>query len=203
MPKFELRRQTFHFMLGTSIAVAIYLLYPIIGQLLLIPLIFAIIFMLLFPYISFDLTISHHILFHLEREHDKLHFPFKGAITFGMGILLPVIMLPPDPVTGEPLLACATIAILAAGDSISTMVGKFHGKIRIGLKSLEGFLAFVLGATVFTALMGFASWETALVLSVAGAIIEFIIPLDDNIGIPVGLTFFYLIIDIIAPNTIF
>jgi len=141
---FELKRKMFHFILGTLIACAVFYLYPVYNNLLLAPLIIALIIMWIIPRIPENRRpISNKLLYHFEREKDRKTFPFKGAIYFGLGIIPPIALLPVDP-DGVPRLACAVIAVLAGGDAFSTLVGKFYGRYRIRHKSIEGFIAFVI-----------------------------------------------------------
>ena len=200
---FEFKRKMFHYILGTVIAYAVYFLYPTYKNLLLAPLIIAIVIMWIIPCIPAERRwISNHLLYHFEREKDKKEFPFKGAIYFGLGIIPPIVLLPPD-AFGAPRLACAVIAILAGGDAFSTLVGKFYGRFRIGHKSIEGFFAFIIFSYMMATVTRFADLKTALALSVAGAIIEFITTIDDNLAIPWGLTIVILLIHEIAPNLLF
>jgi dolichol kinase len=198
---FELKRKMFHFILGTVIAYAIYFFYPEYKNLLLVPLIIAIAIMWIIPCIPAERRwISNHLLYHFEREKDKKEFPFKGAIYFGLGIIPPIVLLPPD-AFGAPSLACAVIAILAGGDAFSTLVGKFYGRYRIGHKSIEGFIAFIIFSYMMATL--FVDLKTSLALAVAGAIIEFMNTIDDNLAVPWGLTLVILIIHEMAPNLLF
>jgi dolichol kinase len=198
---FEFKRKMFHYVLGTVIAYAIYFLYPAYRNLLLAPLIIAVIIMWMIPCIPSERRwISNHLLNHFEREKDKKEFPFKGAIYFGLGIIPPIVLLPLNS-AGEPQLACAVIVILAGGDAFSTLVGKFYGRYRIGHKSIEGFFAFIIFSYMMATL--FVDLKTALALSVAGAIIEFINTIDDNLAIPWGLTIVILLIHAIMPNLLF
>jgi dolichol kinase len=198
---FEFKRKMFHFVLGTVIAYAVYFLYPAYKNLLLAPLILAIIIMWMIPSIPAERRwISNHLLHHFEREKDKKEFPFKGAIYFGLGIIPPIVLLPLD-ASGAPRLACAVIAVLAGGDAFATLVGKFYGKYRIRHKSVEGFFAFVIFSYMMATL--FVDLKTSLALAVAGGIIEFMNTIDDNLAIPWGLTIVILLIHEIAPNLLF
>lgn len=202
--KLEFKRQMAHLFLGLSIAVVVYFFYPIYGILILIPLIIAILAMITLPRISSGIKIANHLLYHFEREHDIINFPFKGAIWYGIGIIAPILFLPVDDATSRPLLACAIIAILSAGDSMSTIIGKFYGVHRIGHKSVEGFLGFM--AFGFIPAIFFISPELALIFAFLGALIEFCTFIDDNFLVPVGLTIFYYVLsflDIIVSNSIF
>jgi phytol kinase len=198
---FELKRKLFHFVLGVVIAGSVYVLYPFYQKLLLIPLVIAIVVMRATPRLPIDHYISKQLLYHFERERDRKHFPFKGAIFFGIGIIPPLVLLPVDLATGRPLLACAVISVLAGGDAFATLVGKFYGKYRVGHKSVEGFIAFVVFSYMMASL--FVDHKTAFALAFIGAIIEFFNTIDDNLAIPIVLTVIIEIANAIAPGVIF
>jgi dolichol kinase len=200
---FEFKRKMFHFLLGTAIAYILYFLYPIYGNLLLVPLIISILAMWMTPCIPVDHIISRHLLYHFEREKDKKEFPYKGAIFFGIGIIPPIVLLPLDAATGRPLLACAVIAVLAGGDAFATLVGKFYGRYRIRHKSIEGFIAFIIFSYAILMASPFVNREEAIVLALLGAIIEFFNTIDDNLAIPIGLTIMIEMVRAVAPGMLF
>lgn len=188
----EFRRQMFHFTLGMVIAFAVLFATPVFGKAVMIPLLLASALMLIIPKLK-NVKFHDKLLFHFERRKDAESFPFKGAFWYGVGVLFPIFFIQ------DVHAACAIIAVLSAGDSASTLVGKFYGKIRIGEKSVEGFLAFA--AAGFLAAMLFqVDTMVALKLAVAGAVIEFIpsSKIDDNFSIPVGLTAFYYLFFIVV-----
>jgi dolichol kinase len=195
----ETKRQAAHLMLGMTISVAVYFLMPIMGILVLAPLMIALILLYAVPKKWPNLRIANHLITHFERDNDAENFPFKGSIWYGLGIIPPIVAAS----TGTmPLnVACAIIAVLSIGDSTCTWVGKFFGRIRIGHKSLEGFLTFAvlsaLGAMIYT-----QNWPLAIIFGFAGAILELYTIMDDNFFIPFGLTIVYYTLDIIAPNLI-
>ncbi len=181
---FELKRQLVHLLLGIGIALSVYYLKPVYGNLILIPLMLAILFMLITPRIPPELNMSNHLLFHFERVRDKINSPFKGAIWYSFGIILPIAFLPID-------VGSAIIAILGSGDSMSTLIGKFMGRHRIGSKSIEGFLGFFLFGLIAAAI--FVPFQMAIIFAFLGAIMEFLAFMDDNFLVPVGLSVFYFI----------
>lgn len=183
---FELKRQMVHLLLGLSIAFTVYFFYPVYGNFILLPLVLAILIMIILPRIVSDLRVTNHLLYHFERDHDIVNFPFKGAIWYGIGIIAPILFV------SNLNMACAIIAILSVGDSTSTLIGKFLGKSRIGHKSLEGFMSFFVFG--FIAAMLFVSWQRAVLFAFLGAVIEFFTFLDDNFLVPFGLTIFYLLL---------
>ena len=182
---FELKRQAFHFLLGTTIAAAVYFLKPAYGTLVAVPILLGVAVMLVIPKIRIQLHLSEKLLYHFEREQDKKTFPYKGAILFGLGVTPPILFLP-------TALAAATIITLSVGDSFSTIIGKTYGKHKIGRKSVEGAIGFAV--TAFLAANLFTNPTAAARLALIGAIIELDHKIDDNISIPWGLTILYYLI---------
>ena len=178
----EWRRKLFHLVLGSCISAAVYFLKPIYGNLVILPLLLGVLVMLLIPRIRPNNRFSNKLLYHFERKKDIENFPFKGAIHYGVGVTFPILLLDLNQ-------ACAVIIVLSVGDALSTLIGKFHGKMRIhqfGFKSIEGAMAFVMSA--FLAALFFVDTRTAVKLAVVGAIVELLSPWDDNFTVPVVLT---------------
>lgn len=182
----EVKRQLFHLCLGSVTAMAVWVLKPVYGNLILIPLFIAIAVLLAVPKLIPQSKASTRLLTHFEREKDVRKFPYRGAIYYGVGIVFPIVLLPVE-------LACVVILILSVGDAMSTLIGKFHGKYRIGHKSAEGTVAFVMFA--FTASVLFLEMagrmdltEVALKLTVIGALIEIQDWVDDNLAVPLVLS---------------
>ncbi len=190
----ETKRQLVHLCLGLGISFMLYYLMPLVGYAVLIPLIIALVLLYAVPRKWSDIKITNHFLLHFERDKDKHTFPFKGPIYYGLGIIPPILFLPLE-------YACAVIAVLSVGDSVSTLLGKFFGRIRIGEKSLEGFLAFFIFGSL-SVLLFVQNYPLALVFGFVGAILEFNAIIDDNLLIPGGLTVLYYIINITTPNLV-
>jgi len=117
------------------------------------------------------------------RSSERRSFAF-APVTLALGVLLSLVLFP-------TLVACVTIAILACADSMATIVGKFHGKIRIPynhIKSLEGSAAFFLTAFICAAI--YLPLKTVLIVSLVSCIIESLPVNHDNITIPLGTGLF-------------
>jgi dolichol kinase len=175
----ELKRKLVHLLNGCAIAAAVYFLKPVFGVLILAPLAAALLLLHITPRIKPDLWVMNHLLYHFERRKDIPMFPFKGAILFGYGIAFPILFLP------SPYDA-AVIVILSVGDCFSNLVGRRYGRMRIGGRSLEGAIGFLIPAWAASAIL--IDTYHGLVLSSAGAIIELLSPWDDNVAIPLILT---------------
>ena len=126
--------------------------------------------------LSYDITTL--IMETAERPNVR---PFKGLITFGLGIGLSIMLFPKD-------IAILAAIALAIGDSMSTLVGIHFGKHKLprfvsAHRSWEGTLAAFV--SVFVVASFYAPQNVALMTAVTASIVEaFDIPLDDNIAIP-------------------
>jgi len=189
----EIKRQFVHLILGLLIAVFIFLIEPLYGKFVVIPLILAAAVLFILPYIGTELRIHNYLQFHFERPKDIEHFPYRGAILYCIGIIPAILLLNINT-------ACAIIAVLSVGDSTSTLIGSFYGNHRIGHKSIEGLAAFIFFS--FLAGLIFLQNNTimAIIFAVIGGIIELSnvyhdhIILDDNLLVPIGLTIVALLI---------
>lgn len=114
-----------------------------------------------------------------SRRRDKGRFVL-GPVTLGVGAFFSLLLFPPLP-------AAIAVYALAVGDSVSSLAGKFFGRLRPAFlcgKSVEGSMACF--TTVFL-----CSWiasnrtKTALIAAIAATITE-ALPLRnwDNIAIP-------------------
>jgi phytol kinase len=119
-----------------------------------------------------------------SRHRDRGRFVL-GPITLGLGAML-ALMLYPEP--------AATIAILALafGDSISSLVGKLYGNLKIPLtggKTYAGSLACFF-VVLFVALRVTGSIILAIPIAIAATALEALPIRDlDNILMPVGTGF--------------
>jgi dolichol kinase len=115
------------------------------------------------------------------RKREQGHFAL-APVTLGLGALLTLLLFPAP-------VAAAAIYALAFGDSTSSLVGKFLGRIRPAFlkgKSLEGSLTCI--ATSFlAAFFVFREWKTALAVGLASLLID-ALPLReyDNLFFPLA-----------------
>ena len=130
------------------------------------------------------------ILKFFDRPHEIKTFPGKGSFFMVLGSFLSLILF-------EENIALAAIAIMAVGDSVSTIIGSYIGKYRNFLnpfKHLEGTMLAIILSTI--AAFTFVSFEKALLASTVAMIVEALTIqkidryLDDNVVIPLvaGLT---------------
>lgn len=180
----ETRRQLIHM---SGIAVAFYVLWahekwgfyiPLISLLLLAVLLYLISLCykhnLRVPIAAWLIDIS-------ERQEVIRDSPARGALMFLLGSLLALLFF-------NVHAAAAAIAVLALGDSFSTLVGRWLGNHRLPYNpeksmegSLAGFAAAFLGASLIV------SPATALLGALAGMLAESLpLKLDDNLSIPLS-----------------
>ncbi len=179
--KLELRRQIAHLVIG-SILVFLIELKLLTVNLLAIILIVSVGLSLLYRYRPVPLI--HELLGYLERERDITVFPGKGFIFMILGALLSLFIFP---VT----IAKAAIIVLAVGDSISHIVGRYFGKTRVPFsknKMLEGTVVAIVFATLSALL--FVDFPKAFLASLLTVTFESVYPeklgryLDDNLLVP-------------------
>ncbi len=111
---------------------------------------------------------------------------FQGAATFFLGSLLAVLLFPVD-------VATACIAVLAAGDAFSTLIGKLYGKHKLPInkeKSWEGSITFLI---VSFAILWLFDPTKALYIAPIVTLVEMLPKVDDNITIPLAIGFLFLL----------
>ena len=108
----------------------------------------------------------------LSREREMERFVL-GPVTLGLGAILALLVFPPKA-------AAAAIYALAFGDSASSLVGRFLGRIRPAFmagKSLEGSLACFIAATL-GGLLVFHDLKSAALIGLASILVD-ALPIED------------------------
>lgn len=178
----EIRRQIFHLLMGALIVV----LYQI--KILTINIVFIIFLIgLIFSLISFKyrIPVIYWFLKNLEREQDLKENPGKGTMMYITGVLIVLLLF-------DEKIALAAIMILAVGDSVSHMVGKYFGKRKYRLenpKHIEGtavgiFLASIAASLFVSSTLAFLGSAVAMVTEAIELRIGKTM-IDDNLVIPV------------------
>jgi dolichol kinase len=182
----EVKRKSFHLIIGLTIAVLTYFSEPIFGKLIIIPILAGSLGLFILQHFKKN-PINSFLVGHLERHKDA-SILYKGAIYYGIGASVPILLL-------DRFTACAIIAILSVGDAASTILGRLYGKHRPRgkSKSIEGTIAFIIFAFPIAHLFLQNLWHVTF-LTLLGSIIELFSPYDDNLAIPIGLTAFMLVI---------
>lgn len=182
MEIFELKRQVVHLVIGIAIVslfAAGFFTEVIFSLILLLGFFLALLSRRFkIPLISFFLN-------SFERPGV---FPAKGLLLMGVGSLGAVLLF-------ESSIAYASIMILALGDSVSTVVGKYWGRYKFAYseKHVEGMLAGIIAATI-----GASYFINPLFAFIAAFIVLlaelYDFKINDNIYIPIiaGMVIFVL-----------
>ena len=115
------------------------------------------------------------------RKREEGQFAL-APVTLGLGALLSLLIFPPP-------VAAAAIYVLAFGDSASTLVGKFLGRLRpafLAGKSIEGSAACFL-ASALAVFFVFREWKTALAVGLVSTLVD-ALPVGelDNLFLPMA-----------------
>lgn len=134
---------------------------------------------------SYNIPFFSTILRQTKREDDE-----RGFIYFFIGIIITLYFF-----QFNIAIANAAILILLFGDSASTLIGKWFGKIKLPFqshKTLEGSLAFLLVGLMVSLTQ--IPIIPAFVGALAGTLTEAYSPIDDNVPIPLVSAFVMSII---------
>lgn len=189
---FEIRRQIFHLLFGLAIvALLMFNVISIFGLFIL----FTVGFFLAVLSVRMDVPFIKIMLDWFERPSARHTVPGKGALLLVLGAILVLAWFPKD-------IALASIAILAVGDSIATIVGKVDSAVPHPLNtkkmlegSLLGFFCSFLVAMIFIApLEAFFAAFIAMAFEAVEVKMYNKMSIDDNILIPLiaGLVVFLM-----------
>jgi dolichol kinase len=114
------------------------------------------------------------------RKNEEHKLTGTAPYVLGIGLSLYAYALP---------VATAAICFLAFGDVAATAIGERFGKTKIGDKSLEGTLAFIVAAALSGALLSLTgvhlhTWVMVLGVLVAAGVELLTLPINDNLLIP-------------------
>ena len=142
-------------------------------------------------FLGFSLPLVSSVTRVVSRRREQGRFAI-APLTLGLGALLAISIFP-TPV------ASAAIYALAFGDSISTLTGKFLGRLRPAFlfgKSVEGSLA-CLAVSTLVGYLVFSDLKTALAVGFASVLVD-ALPLRefDNILMPLAVGFAALVFKI-------
>ncbi len=181
---YEFRRKTVHFILGIFFVIFINLeVYFVKSYLELILLAFLIIAVSLSIYCKYKKPKM--IMFFLElfdKPKDLEKFPGKGAVYYLIGAFISILLF-------DRRIASAAILILAVGDPMAHLFGRYYGKRKLIInekKLLEGTLGGTFLATIAASF--FVPWPIAFFGAAFGMMAEAVelefLNLDDNFFIP-------------------
>lgn len=181
--KLETRRQIFHLLLGVIIVVLYQLRILTINYLFILFILGLIISLISLKH---KIPIIYWFLKNFERKQDLKKNPGKGTLTYIASSLIVLLVFKEN-------IALAAIMVLAVGDSVSHMVGKYFGKRKYRLdnpKHIEGTLAGIFFASIAASL--FIDSRLAFLGSAVAIITEAIdlrmgkTIIDDNLVIPIA-----------------
>lgn len=178
--KLERRRQIFHLFFGTLI-VFLYNLDVLNTSILFV--VFLIGFIASFASVRHKIPGVNWFLRKFDREKDFKKSPGKGPLMYLTGVLIVLLLF-------EEEIALAAILILAVGDSVSHMVGKYFGRYKFkSSKHVEGTIAGIFFASIAASM--FVNPQLAFIGSTVAMLTEVVklkigkIMIDDNLVIPV------------------
>ncbi len=178
----ELRRQSFHLFCGVVAAFLVWKeLFYLRGFTVL--LVGGLALSLLCK--RYTIPIISTCLDYFDRPNERKILPGQGSLYLVAGILLTVLLFPKG-------IAAASILILAIGDSLNHLIGRFFGKIKTPLnpsKNIEGSMVAAIVCTL--ALLPFIPWWKTLIASIIALTAELLEweiigwRINDNLVIPV------------------
>jgi dolichol kinase len=181
LTKLEFRRQVAH--LFTGLAIILLVKLNLINVMILLAVLIIGGFISLISR-KYQIPIVHQVLTFFERPDEIKRFPGKGSFYLVLGALLSLFLF-------EQQVALAAIAIMAIGDSFTSLVGIYFGQFSNPFnpaKNIEGTIFAILAATLGA--FNFVEFNQALLGSVGGMIFESITKakinrvIDDNLLIP-------------------
>ncbi|MFN7161150.1 MAG: phosphatase PAP2 family protein [Candidatus Gracilibacteria bacterium] len=178
----EIRRQVAHLGFGLIIVALLQVQFISAGTLLFLLLVGSLAILCIKKWKN--IPVLYPILSFFERAHHIEVFPGRGMFFFVLGSFLSVLLFPLH-------IAQASILILAFGDSITNVAGKYFGKIRLPYntkKCLEGPLI----ASIFSTIAAsyFVGFPHALIATLIAMTVETLplyfgdLEIDDNLTIP-------------------
>lgn len=130
------------------------------------------------------------LLGYFERDHHMENFPGRGVLFFTIGSFL-ALWLFPIPA------AYAGILMLSAGDAVSNLIGRHHGRIRTKLNPNKYFEGTLVGILVSIPIAYFFVPNLAAAISASCLAMFLEMPsirlfgfeIDDNLIIPIAASF--------------
>lgn len=121
---------------------------------------------------------------HREHEEDD---NLNGVVYLIAALIIVGCLSLINPKFGTPYLL--GFAALGLGDPCACIIGKLYGKHKIyGKKTIEGFIGFIIGATLSMYLFsGIVIWKLVLI-AIVGAIAELFSKNYDNMFIPIAVS---------------
>lgn len=183
--KFELARKLIH-LSSISIAIIYCAITKELALLLLVPLFTGFLLVDLLKNFIPPLSRWYHDTFDpMLREHEREKEPlqFNGATYITFSALLLVLFFP-------KLIAITCFSMVAISDTMAALVGKKFGRHKIGEKSLEGSLAFLVSALAIVMVVPHLDLKAGIITAISATFVEALTlrinnyKVDDNLTIP-------------------
>lgn len=200
--RFELARKLIH-LSSVSIAIIYCAITKELALVLLVPLFFGFLLVDLMKNFIPPLSRWYHDTFDpMLREHEleKEPLQFNGATYISFSALLLVLIFP-------KIIAITCFSLVAVSDTMAALAGKKFGRHRIGEKSLEGSLAFLVSALLIVAVVPRLDLTAGIITAITATAVEAFTlrinryKIDDNLTIPLVSAFIcYLYYILVIPH---
>ena len=200
--RFELARKFIH-LSSVSIAIIYCAITKELALVLLVPLFFGFLLVDLMKNFIPPLSRWYHDTFDpMLREHEleKEPLQFNGATYISFSALLLVLIFP-------KIIAITCFSLVAVSDTMAALAGKKFGRHRIGEKSLEGSLAFLVSALLIVAIVPRLDLTAGIITAITATAVEAFTlrinryKIDDNLTIPLVSAFIcYLYYILVIPH---
>ena len=200
--RFELARKLIH-LSSVSIAIIYCAITKELALVLLVPLFFGFLLVDLMKNFIPPLSRWYHDTFDpMLREHEleKEPLQFNGATYISFSALLLVLIFP-------KIIAITCFSLVAVSDTMAALAGKKFGRHRIGEKSLEGSLAFLVSALLIVAIVPRLDLTAGIITAITATAVEAFTlrinryKIDDNLTIPLVCAFIcYLYYILVIPH---
>ena len=178
---FEIRRKTFHILLGIVLVLLTY--YDVLSWWI-TAIILALGVMISFACMTIDIPGIHWFLNKFERENHRRTFPGKGVIFLFIALFILELLFKKN-------ITIASILIWTFGDSVSAIVGTHYGRYPHPMNSnrfIEGTIAGIIAATIASSFFVnvFAAFAAAFIAMTLESLEMVFLknPVDDNLLVP-------------------
>ena len=120
-----------------------------------------------------------HMFFNTMLRKHELDGKLTGATWVLAGSTITVFLFNRD-------IAVLSLLFMSIGDTVAALVGQKYGKIKIGSKSLEGFVGGLIACILVSPFFPSITWLNKIIGSFSASLVELCpLPFDDNLVIPV------------------
>jgi len=120
-----------------------------------------------------------HMFFNSMLRQHELDGKITGATWVLAGSTVTVFLFNRD-------IAVLSLLFMSVGDTVAALVGQKYGKIKIGDKSLEGFVGGLIACILVSPFFPSITWLNKILGSFSASLVELCpLSIDDNLVIPV------------------